>query len=108
MVQSKISKSKRVKFFIKDEEGIFSAYSEFFEEIKSRSEALVIALRVLGEIHNTLKEEARLGSPLFIGNMKVITGLQRTLNELEKRYPFLMVEMRAVPRRIDGHVLEVC
>jgi hypothetical protein len=104
------SKSKLgKKFFLRDEAGIFAVHRSFFDnEVKTRSDALVIALRVLSEIHYTLQEEARLGGPLYIGNMKVITGLQRSLSELDLRWPFLLVEMRAIPRRIGGYVLQTC
>ena len=99
---------RKKKFFVKEEDGIYTVLDEFFDEITSRDEALVIALRTVGEIHDTLKDEALGGGPLFIGNMKVITGLQRSLDELERRWPFLLMEMRAVPRRINGHTLHVC
>lgn len=98
---------RRKKYFVKEEDGIYTVHDEFFEDIETRDEALVIALRTLGEIHNTLKEEGD-GEPFFIGNMKVITGLQRSLDELERRYPFLSTQLRATPRRINGHVIHSC
>lgn len=104
--QSKSSKGK--KRFVKEDEGIYVVYDEFFDDIESRSEALVIALRTLEEIHNTLEQEAEIGDSLFIGNMKVITGLQRCLDELDRRWPFLIDELRATPRRINGQTISIC
>lgn len=95
------------KYFVKEEDGIFTVHAEFFDAIESREEALAIALRCMGEMHATLSEEGD-GVPFFIGNMKVTTGLQRTLDELEERWPFLLTEMRAVPRRINGHIITIC
>lgn len=95
------------KYFVKEDDGVYVVFDEFFNDIESRSEALVIALRTVGEIHATLQEEAD-GSCLYIGNMKVTTGLQRCLDELDRRWPFLLVEMRSMPRRVNGHVLTVC
>ena len=99
---------RKKKFFVKEEDGVYSVFDNFFDDIESRDEALVIAIRAFGEVHNTLKEESLDDGPLFIGNMKVITGLQRTLDELDKRWPFLLLEMRSVPRRINGHMIQTC
>lgn len=99
---------KRKKYFVKEEDGIFVVHDEFFEDIESRDEALVIAMRTYGEIHKTLQQEVEAGGPLFIGNMKVNTGLQRTLDELENRWPFLITQLRATPRRINGHIIQPC
>jgi hypothetical protein len=101
-------RSPKKKFFVKEEDGIYTVFDQFFDEIESRDEALVVALRIVGEIHDTLKDEALGGGPLFIGNMKVVTGLQRSLDELEKRWPFLMLEMHSTPRRINGHTVQTC
>ena len=94
----------RKKFFIKEEEGIYTVDSEFFNDIESREEALMIALRAVGEIHATLKEELD-GDLMLIGSIKVTTGLQRSLEELEKRWPNLLTQLYSVPRRIDGHII---
>jgi hypothetical protein len=103
--QSKSPKGK--KCFVKEDDGIFVVYNEFFEDIESRSEALVIAMRTLGEIYTTLEQEVQMG-PLFIGNMRVITGLQRCLDELDQRWPFLITELHATPRRINGQIIITC
>lgn len=106
---AKQSKSPRKKkYFVKEDDGIYTVHDEFFEDIESRDEALVIAMRTYGEILVTLQQEIEAGGPLFIGNMKVITGLQRCLDELERRWPFLITELRATSRRINGHVLCQC
>jgi len=106
MKRQQSSKSK--KYFVKEDDGIFSVTDEFFDDIESRQEALAIAIRTLGEIQSTLKEESFDEGSLFIGNMKVTTGLQRTLDELDRRWPFLITEMRIIPRRINGFVLNIC
>jgi hypothetical protein len=104
---TKQSKSSKKKFFIKEDDGIYVVHDIFFDDIESREEALVIAMRTYGEIHITLQQEVEAGEPLFIGNMKVTTGLQRCLDELEKRWPFLLKELYAVPRRINGHAMSL-
>jgi hypothetical protein len=99
---------RKKKFFVKEDDGIYTVTEEFFDEIESREEAMVIAMRTFGEIHTTLHEEALDDGPLFIGNMKVVTGLERCLNELNRRWPFLLMEMRSTPRRINGQIISTC
>ena len=101
-------RKRKVKFFVKEEDGIFSVSDEFFDDIESREEALVIAMRTLGEMHETLKDEGLNGGPLYIGNMKINTGLQRCLDELERRWPFLMLQVLSQPRRINGYIISSC
>jgi len=103
---SQRSKSRK-KFFVKEEDGIFSVYQDFFDDIESRDEALAIALRTLGEVHSNLLEETEAGHELYIGNMKVSTGLKRTLDELDVRWPGLTQEIFSVPRKINGHILSM-
>ena len=102
------SKSRKKKFFVKEEDGIFTVHKEFFDDIESRDEAMGIALRTLGEVHAVLEEEGRSKVSIKIGNMKAVTGLQRCLDELDKRYPFLSTELRAVQRKINGQTLNIC
>jgi hypothetical protein len=101
-------KKHKKKFFIKEEDGIYAVHDEFFNDIESRDEALVLAMLALEEIHTTLREEALGDDTMLIGNMKVTTGLQRSLEELNKRWPSLLEEMYSTPRRIDGHILTIC
>lgn len=97
-----MARTTKKQFFIKEEEGIYAVTEEFFSDIESRDEALILALRAIDEIHTTLKEEVG-GDSVLIGNMKVTTGLQRSLEELDKRWPSLLHQMYSTPRNIDGH-----
>lgn len=92
------------KFFIKEEEGIYSVDRSFFNDIETRQEALGIALRTLGEIHNTMYEEVETGIQ-YIGSIKVIIGLQRCINELNIKWPGLISEIYSVQRKINGKLL---
>ena len=97
--------ARKKKYFIKEQEGIYAVTDDFFDDIENRDEALVLAIRAVDEIHTTLKEEALDGDSMLIGNMRVTTGLQRSLEELEKRWPNLLEQMYSTPRSIDGHVI---
>ena len=102
------SKSRKKKYLVKEEDGIFTVYDDFFNDIESRDEALAIAIRTLGEIHSTLIEESNVNETLYVGNMKVTNGLNRCLDELDKRWPFLTKELYAVPRKVNGYTLHTC
>ena len=95
----------RKKFFIKESDGIYVVTDAFFHDIETRDEALMLALRTIDEIHITLTEEALENDTLLIGSIPVTTGLQRSLDELNKRWPNLLDQMYSTPRIIDGHVL---
>jgi len=97
--------AQKKKYFIKEEEGIYTVTDDFFNDIESRDEALLLAIRAVDEIHTTLKEESLEGDTMLIGNMRVTTGLQRSLEELERRWPSLLEQMYSTPRSIDGHVI---
>jgi len=93
------------KFFIKEQEGVYTVTGEFFNDIETRDEALLLAIRLIDEIHMTLKEEVMDDDSILIGNMKVTTGLQRSLEELERRWPNLLNQLYSTPRNIDGRVI---
>jgi hypothetical protein len=97
--------ARKKKFFIKEEEAVYSVTEEFFSDIENRDEALLLAMRALDEIHTTLIEEVVDGDSVMIGNMKVTTGLQRSLEELDKRWPSLLDQMYSSPRNIEGRVI---
>ena len=97
--------ARKKKYFIKEDDGIYIVTDEFFNDIESRDEALIIAIRAVGAINITLKEEVLADDSLLIGNMKVTTGLQRSLEELDKRWPNLLGQLYSTPRNIDGHVI---
>lgn len=95
------------KYFIKDEDGLFTVTDEFFNDIKTRTEALVFAMRSLDELHNTLKEEALEQDTMLVGSIKVTTGLQRSIDELNKRWPGLLEQIYSVSRVVDGHLIAI-
>lgn len=95
------------KYFIKADDGIYTVTDEFFDDIESRDEALVIVMRAMQEISSTLKDEALEKDSIIIGSLKVTTGLQRSIDELNKRWPNLLEQIYAVPRCIDGQLIDL-
>lgn len=91
-------KIKKKKYLIKDTIGIYEGDDSFFDEITSRNHALTIGVLCYHEVYNTLINDAKNDEDSFIGNMKVTTGLNRTLEELNKRYPFLLDEIKSYSR----------
>jgi hypothetical protein len=98
-------RKQKKKFFIKEEEALYTVTDEFFDDIQSRAEALMLAIRAIDELHLTLKEEALEGDDVFIGNMKVTTGLQRSLEELDKRWPNILDQIYSSTWSIDGRTI---
>jgi hypothetical protein len=103
-------KSKQKKqFFVKDSDGLAIVDHQYFDELRTRSEALAIAIITYNEmISNLIKESLVNQGPFFVGRMKVQTGLQRSLDELNDRYPFLLDEMHGICRRFEGQRLYSC
>lgn len=99
-----MAKTKK-KFIIKDEGNLYTVPVDYFDDIESRDEALVLALLAIDELHTTLKEEALEDDVIFIRRMKVTTGLQRSLEELNKRWPRLLDQVYSIPRSIEGRVI---
>jgi hypothetical protein len=99
-----MAKTKK-KFLIKDEGNIFTVPVDYFDDIETRDEALLLALLAIDELHTTLKDEALEDDVIFVGNMKVTTGLQRSLEELNKRWPKLLDQVYSTPRSIEGRVI---
>jgi len=97
---------KKNKFFVKENDELFVVYDEFFDAIKSREEALSIAIEILNEMRSVLCKDIEQTS--YIGNMKVTTGLQKSLDELNKRYPCLVHEIYAVRRKFNGQRVFAC
>jgi hypothetical protein len=96
------------KYFVKEDDGIFIVKEDFFKAIGSREEALMVGVRTYFEIQNCLKEEALDGEISFIGNMKVVTGLERTLEKLDSIFPFLLRELHSVERKFEGKTVHKC
>lgn len=101
-------KTQNKRYFVKEDDGIFIVKDEFFKAIESRAEALVVCMRTYFELQKRLKEDAVDGDVSYIGNMKVTTGLERSLNELNRLYPGLLDELRSVDRRYEGTTIYKC
>lgn len=93
------------KFFVKEADGVYVASSKYFDQITSRPEALALALFTYSEIQTQMLDDYIHDSPAFIGGMKVITGLERTLERFEELFPGLMVEIHSVDRKTFGRRL---
>ena len=87
---------------------MFVVKSVYFDSIDTRVEAMVIGIRTLGELERQLTEDAVEGQNAFIGNMKVTTGLERSLAELDLKFPRLLQEIRGTERRHEGRRMYRC
>lgn len=90
------------KYVLRDEQGIFIAHRDFFDTIETREQALSMALMCIAAIHDTLQEDAIEGDDTYVGNMKLTTGLDHSLEELDRRFPHLMREVSSLEIRNRG------
>ena len=101
-------KKRSKKYFVKEEDGIFVVKDDFFEAIESRTEALCIAMRTFYMLQKQMMEDAIEGEDSYIGNMKVVNGLERSLAKLDEMFPCLLDEFRLVDRRNEGTRIIYC
>lgn len=101
--QNKCRKYRKYKkYFVKDASGLSVIDFSYFESVESWIEAFSIGICCYSELQRVLKEDAIDGDDSFIGTMKVTTGLERTLQELDARYPQLLKEIHSAPLTING------
>lgn len=94
-IENKPRKFKQYFIVLNDE--LRTIKYEFFDDISLRMDALSLGAAAYRELYKTLKEEAEIdGDSIYVGPMKVVTGLERTLNELDFRFPFLREEIRSL------------
>lgn len=95
------------KFFIKERGDIRTVFKDYFDTITSRNEALNLAVQVYLEINSTLIEDSD-DEDSYIGNMKVLTGLTRSLTELDNRFPSILEQIHSFPLKLNGKALIKC
>lgn len=101
-----MKKSKYRKFFVKENDDISVVSVGYFESI-SKHDAVNVGVQVYLEIQQQLVRDAVAGRKEKLGSIAIVDGLERSLQALEDRYPFLMQEILLVPRRIAGQRLYV-
>ena len=99
---------KSKKFLIRNQGEISQIDISYFDQIKTRTLALAVGVNCFLEIQKVLKDDSLAGSNSYVGNMKVVTGLSRTLDELDKMYPSLITEIRSLDLKTNGQRLYRC
>lgn len=95
------------KFFVKEDGNIRTVFKDYFDTITSRNEALNLAVQVYLEINSTLIEDSG-EEDSYIGNMKVLTGLTRSLTELNNRFPAILQQIHSLKLKLNGKALIKC
>ena len=102
MAENKVKKKARPrKFFVKENDDIAIVGVKYFDGLLTRDDALGIGIQTFIELQRMLKQDAILGKG-YIGTIGLTEGLERTLVELEKRFPFITKQIRAIELRSDG------
>ena len=89
-----MGKIKHRKFFIKEAGDISVVGKKYFDCLK-RADALGIGVQIYLELQQQLKHNR----PSYIGTIKLIDGMTRSLEELEARFPFILHEINSVDRK---------
>lgn len=90
------------KFFIKENDDLVVVGRKYFDSILTREDALGIGIRTFLELQDILKQNAVLGGEAYVGTIDLVDGFERTLNELEKRFPFIMQQIHNTEYRNYG------
>lgn len=90
---------RRKKYFVVEDEFIYIVYDNYFEKL-SEKYAFMLCLEIIKEINNVIKREQYMGMPTYIGNMKIITGLLRSAETIEKMYPKMISNVFKMPELI--------
>jgi hypothetical protein len=97
-----------VKYFTISENKVYTVDKNFFSTIKSRIEALIMYTEIISMIKSLLIQESFANKNICFGRVRVIKGLQRSLDELDKCWPFIKLEFNSVPRRFNGLASNIC
>lgn len=95
-------KRSQKKYLIKEDNEVYLVSDKYFSDIASRNEAINIGMQIYLEIQRTLKEDALSKDVSYVGNTKVTTALNRSLDALEERYPLILREILSIEKRLDG------
>jgi len=83
-------------------EGLAIAKPSYFDSVDTWTKALSVGVLCYTELHRVLVKDAVDGQDSFIGNMKITTGLERSLQELNERHPNLMKEIHSTSLLVNG------
>lgn len=99
----KINKVKKYKkYIVMSKDGLSMAGPEYFDSLDSWTKALSVGVSCYAEIQRVLIEDGIDGDDSYVGNMKVTTGLQRSLDEINDRYPSLIDHIHSTSLLVNG------
>ncbi|HJZ22906.1 MAG TPA: hypothetical protein VJ201_00455 [Candidatus Babeliales bacterium] len=93
---------KHRKFFVFENNNVIVVGRKYFDDLKSREEALGIAVQVHLELQRQLQQDAGFGYNSRWGTIRLADGLNRSLQELEVRYPFILKAIHCMNLKNNG------
>lgn len=109
-ISTSVKKNKRLKqYFVIFNGELFSVPDHFFDcEVKNYDQALQFGMACYGLLKTALKDEAVDKKIIKLGTMKLTTGLIRSLDELERRFPHIQNVIRAHDVSFNGQKIFKC
>lgn len=103
-------KPKRPKqYFVIFNREIFVVSSEFFDvEVQNYDQALQFGMACYGLLQTSLKDEVIGKKAAKINGIKLTTGLTRSLDELDRRFPFILNVIRSHDVSFHGQKVFKC
>ena len=99
--QKKVKKYRPRKFFVKENDDIIVVSSKYFDGLLTREDALGIGVQTFLELQQMLKQDVLLGEA-YINTIGLVDGLERSLVELQRRFPFIIEQIRAFQLLSNG------
>lgn len=100
-------KKNKTKFIVRLNGVVKVVDIDYFATIKNYAEAVCIAMSCYDEFHIRMKLDAIEKCDSFIGRVKISKGLQRTIDELESRFPGVLLPLKGA-LLVDGKILARC
>ena len=95
------------KYFIRDSDSILIKGTEFFETL-NWFKAYAISVLCIQQINDTLRDDAINDEDSYVGNMKVTTGLLRSLEEIYFRFPEIKEKIDKEHHKFSGRNVNKC
>lgn len=90
------------KFFVIENDDLVVVGRKYFDSFITREDALGTGIQTFLALQEVLRQNAVLGGEAYVGTIDLVDGFERTLNELERRFPFILQQIHNTEYRSYG------